>query len=386
MKTLHLYLLKQVLATLIMTVAVFVFVLLLGNFLKEILQLLVNRQATLGGVITAMGLLMPFVLAFALPMGMMTAALLVFGRFSADQELTAVRSSGISLVSLVSPILVLSLLVCGLSAWINMEIAPRCRVAYKGIVDTMLRQVTHAALPEGRYVKNGDYSFFIGGIDGEQLRDVYIFHVDSNHFTDLSIQAEYGRETTTNGHMIVKLFNANKLERNSDGSWVNGAGGEMTMDRLLTDTDTKTESVAISDMTFGQLREQLRNVEASFSLPSGPGVTHAELLDQKRKLENMKSGATMPILVQIHRQVASSFASFGFTLVGIPLGIRAHRRETNMGVAMALLLVLVYYSFMILGQSLQTHAELAPYLILWIPNFIFQTVGAVMLWRANKGI
>lgn len=377
---------RQVLATLVMTVAVFVFVLLLGNFLKEILQLLVNRQATLGGIITAMGLLMPFVLAFALPMGMMTAALLVFGRFSADQELTAVRSSGISLVSLVSPILLLSLLVCGLSAWMNMEVAPRSRVAYKRIIDALTRQVAHAALPEGRYVKNGDYSFFIGSIDGEHLNDVYIFHVDTNHFTDMTIQAEYGRETTTNGHMYVKLFNANKLERTSDGSWVNGGGGELAMDVLLTQTETNSEKIAISDMTFGQLRAQLRTVEASFSQPHDVKLTHAELIEQKHKLENMKSGATMPLLVQIHRQVASSFASFGFTLVGIPLGIRAHRRETNIGIAMALLLVLVYYSFMILGQSLQSHAELAPYLILWIPNFIFEAVGAVMLWRANKGI
>jgi lipopolysaccharide export system permease protein len=388
-KTLHTYLTRQVLASLLMTVAVFTFVLLLGNVLKEILALLVNRQASFGLVARAMGLLIPFVWAFALPMGMLTATLLIFGRLSADQELTAVRASGVSLLALVSPILLLSLALCALSALVNMEFAPRCRVAYKNLLASAGIGFANIRIPEGRFLKDFDgYILYVGKNRGGNLQEVMIFSLKDQTNFDQLIRAPYGT-VTLDGDEVVLTLRESKIITLSADDVASPKAVDFTIRASLKQARKGSSEPRISDMTFSQLREHQRELEQGFehsASASLDGLTPEQLREKKKELLKTGEAATTPYRVQIHEQVSFSFACFGFTLVGIPLGIRVHRRETNIGIAIALMLVAVYYSFILVGQALDTRPEYAPHLIVWLPNFLFQAVGAVLLWRANKGV
>jgi len=390
MKTLHVYLVREICATLLMTVAVFTFVLLLANVLKEIVGMLVSGQVPFLTIVFAIALLIPFVLVYALPMGLLTGTLLVFGRFSADNELTAVRASGVSLLSVISPVLLLSVLLSGVSALINMEVAPRCRVAYKNLLWSTGVSRVGAFLPDKAYIKDfSGYIVYVGSSKGQMLKDVLIYKLDQqNDRIKGYVRASEGNVKTEGNVLHLHLYNAFGVDlqektqiqlpvysEDADYTFTNNAASN------------PDHRVSLSDMTFAQLRAELSNVEkkVSMSLPSGKLDTE-QLREKMREAQEQARDLTSPIKVQIHREAAFSFACVGFTLVGIPLGIRAHRRETTFGIAVALLLVVLYYSFFIVGQALETQAQYFPHLILWLPNFIFQAIGAVLLWRANRGI
>ncbi len=380
---------RQVLASLLLTVMVFTFVLLLGNALKEVIPLLVNRQVSLGLVAEAIGLLVPFVWVFALPMGMLTATLLIFGRFSADQELTAMRASGISLLSAISPILLLSIALCGVSALVNMEIGPRCRVAYTRLLFRFKTELARAQLPANRFIQEvPGYIFYCGENRGGELRKVMVFKLQDETNVVMTMKAPRGKVEidAQNRTVSLNLYDVKTLSFH-EGRPTPGAQAELSLQVDLKPPEQSQHSASISDMTFTQLRDELRDMERRLSVPEPTvNLTKGEILVRQFQLKWQMNEMTEPIRVQMHRQAAFSFACLGFTLVGIPLGVRMHRRETNIGIAVALVLVAVYYSFVLLGQSLDNRPEWAPHLIVWLPNFVFQAVGAVLLWRTNRGI
>ncbi len=391
MKTLHAYIARQVLGTLVMTVGVCTFFILVASVLKEVLGLLVSQQVSLWVVGKAILLLIPFVMAFALPAGLLTAALLVFGRLSADQEITAFRAGGISLLSLISPVLLLS---CGLtvvSAIVNMEIAPRCREMYKGMLREMGWAKTAALIPEKTYIKDfPDSIVYVSHVEGAYLEDILIYELKKEKIESY-VRADSGQIvfSSTNNLVYVQLTNVFRVffvpDKRLPQIFYLGETEFIYTNTVVRKLESKVD---LDNMTFLELRQELQDLERRMAEPlTNAPVRKVEGKPRPERMKNLRGvDLTLPVRLRMHRQIAFSFACIGFTLVGIPLGIRAHRRETSFGIAVAIMLVLVYYSFFIMGMSLETRPELAPHLILWIPNFLFQVVGGAMLWRANRGI
>lgn len=397
MRTLHWYILREMLVAVAIAVMVCTGLLLLGNLLKEILGLLMSGQATLGLVMKGIGLLIPFVWAFALPMGALTAALLVYGRLSADQELTAARANGIGLISLAVPAVGLSLVMCGVCAWVNLDLAPRSRVAYKRLFWDMAQEKARNRIVPGRFLTDSPgVVLYASRVDGDELEDVLFFVLrEGRKVRDVRAPRARLELRPETSDLKVTFHDARILE------WLPRSA---SVSMSVSDTNGVTEGGGggggevgtEAGVETGTWQPLTGSPEAIIKLPPSlkPGgippysdMTFRQLLSERRELLRLGMGPAEvgPIDVQLHRQVAFSFATLGFALIGVPLGVRAHRRETSVGIAMAIGLVLVYYGFLIVAQALETNPEAAAWIIVWMPNVLFQGVGAWLLWRVNRG-
>ena len=250
-------------ASLLLTVAVIHFcAALLGNVLKEILMLLIAGHGRLGIVAEAIVLLMPFVWVFALPMGLLTATLLVIGRFSADQELTAARASGISLISLIMPVLLLSLFCCVLSAWFSIDLRPRSRVKYLGLRTELLANLADFQWPEGRFINiSTNYIFYAERIHGRKLENVMALCLDQNTY----VEAPIGNieVDSKNQQYVLNLIQAPDRDHADQWRKRHNFRGQLANPPISLKSVKKNQKSkpSISDMTFIELREELRELQ-----------------------------------------------------------------------------------------------------------------------------
>ncbi len=91
----------------------------------------------------------------------------------------------------------------------------------------------------------------------------------------------------------------------------------------------------------------------------------------------------LSLLVEVGTRLALSLSCYAFALLGAALGMRVHRKESSIGLAVSLALVFVFYFFIILAESLVHHPQFQPQLIVWIPFVASEIIGYTLIRRAN---
>lgn len=379
MRLLHRYIFRQVLVACILALALFVFVLVAGNAIRQIIGLFAGGRLSLGEFLYFIGLLIPGVAAYALPLGLLTGILLVLGRLSAQNEIQAMKSAGISLYTIASPILLIALLGSAFSLWVTFQHGPRANVAFReGLADIVRNDPLRFIQPGVFVTEFPGYVIYAGERDGADLRNFWIWELDDTGRASILLRAVRGNffYDETGDALVLTVFNGTAERRPSDDPenfrTLDAAtlGFEEWTIRLSLESILGSQhySKKLAFMTLGELREQ----RAMFLLNQGNLPPEVALRGQ------------IAAQMQIQKNFATSLSILSLALVAIPLGIKASRTETLANLALALALAMVYYMAIIFISYLEAHPRMRPDLLIWLPNIAFQSLGFILLSRANR--
>jgi len=350
-------------------VAVLSLVLVLGNAFKQLFELLVNDELPLTLILKMVGLLIPQALTFTMPWGILVAALIVFGRMSQDLELQAIRAAGIGLIPLVAPVILFGLFVSFVCFYNNAVLVPLTLQKFQSALLDMGRDNPSFLIRTGEAMDRfPGYRIFVGEKNGNELKDIHIWELDSAGVPKRNIRASKGFLSADLDDMslTMTLQKARQEER-----------GENPTDLNMIRAGLSAELLPLKISLRGFLNpDDLKDIRI------------AELGDLTKRILSPVEGyvdpkQVYPMLTEMQKRISFALAPFTLLLVGIPMGIRVQRKETSVGVVISFFVVMAYYVLILLAEGLKNRGGAYPELIVWLPNLILQAYGFFLLWRAN---
>ena len=361
MRILRNYILKEFLGPLILSLVVLIFVMLLGNLIK-IADLIINKGVDPLSVGKLFLYLIPYLLAYILPIACLSATLLSLGRLSGDNEIIAIRAGGISLLNLIIPLVILGIILSLLLFIFNDRIIPYAHfAARKTLMEVGIKNPT-AALEPGVFINSFDrYILFIYKIEKNTLYNIRIYEPQENKPTR-TIVAKRGEFISIPEKKIVKLKlvegTSDEPDPNNPLSFykLNFKTYFMTLNLAQADSGKKTIGKKPKDMTLKELMGEIKRLRASGVDPT-------------------------PLLTELNKKISLSFSCLIFIILGAPLAIITRRREKTINFALAFLVAGIYYLLLLGAEALSLQGIIEPQIAMWSPNIILGGLGLILTYR-----
>lgn len=367
MNLLDRFIFKSVLGSCLAAVGLFAFVLMLGNAIRDLLGHVLSGQLPLTVFAQLILLLVPYVISYALPMGILTGVLLTIGRLSADSEITAMRAVGVSLNRIARPVLLLGGLGTLVTLYVNFEAMPRARMEYQRQLAKVVETNPLGFIVPRTFIRDfPGFVVYVGEKDGSTLRDFWLWELDDEQRAVRLVRAATGRFTyePADRSLLLTLQHA------------------QVESRRLRDPEKFAAPPLIG--TFDRTEQARLPLDSLFQPHAGihrklKWMTCTELRAERNRLA-VQAGATegaegtvrrlMEVRLTIQDKLQGALVVFAFALIGVPLGLKVSRRETSANLGVAVAIALGYYMLTVMVSWLDRRPELRPDLLFWLPNLL----------------
>jgi len=363
MKILNWYITKSFLATFLMAIGVLTFG-MTGNNLIKVFDYVANGVPIMSAMMFLL-YAMPMALAFTIPWASLVSIMLVFGRMSADNEITAMRACGISILQIVSPLIVINFLLTVLCLYLQLQVGPH----YLGVARDMIKSVAidqpMSLFTPGIPFTIGDLRFYIGAKDADNtMRDIQVYVIGKKGLPKQDITAQEGKIEIDHETQTMNIILRHAFVKNEEG-------GSLEKE-FRSYNETLTFPIEYGKQ-FNARDVALRDKYLTFF-----NIFARYIIDSRRGID------TTRLEVELNQRVALALAPIAFLLLGMPLAIRTSRRETSIGLFISVILAGIYYGGVLTSDAIRQHAHLFPQYIVWIPPFLFQLFGIIYITKIAR--
>ena len=359
MKLLRTYLLKEHLGPFFVTLGGLTVALLIGNIVK-FAELVIAKGVSVFEILRLLIYLIPFLLSFTVPMACLIAMVMAFGRLSGDYELIAMRASGVAPIRLAFPMLTVALVISAGILVMNDRVIPEAHLAFRRQLKAIGVKKPTAYLEPGTFIKDfAPYILFVYQVEGKTLLHVRIYEPKPEGATRTIVASRGEFQPTADGRRVqLKLYDGtiDEWDPKHPGSLYKVSFGTYAMNLTAETEDAAKMRKKIKEMTFRESLEERRELVAEHIDP-------------------------LPIDIELHRRIASAFATVVFVLFGLTLGLTLHHHERLMIFVWVLGVFLAYYLAMIGMNAIALKGWMPAWLIMWLPNLAGVGAGG---WRLRK--
>ncbi len=355
MKIIRSYVLRECIVPFILSLAVLTCVFLLGNLI-QLANLVINKGVGITTVGHVFLLYIPVLLGYTLPIACLVSVIFAFSRLSADNEIVAMRASGIHLLKILVPLSVVGLIISLLAVVLNERLIPLAHHEQRKLLKNLSVQNPTALLEAGMFIHAfTNQVLFIHKIEDNMLYNVTIYQPQEGRATR-TIIAKRGEFTVVPGKDQIKL----KL--------MDGTSDEPNLENPENFYKLNFKNYFIT-LDLSQKTQQVDK--------KPKGMTLKELGKEINKHEVL-SVDTVQLRTEFHRKITWSFASLVFILLGFPAAVITHRREKSTNIVLAVLCAAAYYLLSLGCEALSLQRVGPAAWLMWTPNIV-AGVGAIIL-------
>ncbi len=401
------------------------------QFIMKFMDNLVGKGLSAGVIVEVVVFNLAWMLVLAIPMSVLVATLMAFGTLSANNEITAMRASGLSLYRLIAPALAASILLCFALIQFNNDILPDANHKAKVLSSDIYRKKPTLSIVPGLFSTGiSGYTILVRKTfeESNDLEGVTIFdHTRSDVSTTvtakrgtISFSPDYRKlimdlwdgeihEIGTSGfkhyrtirfvkHRIAMDASGFDFQRSQESAFSRGqrelSAGDMwqrvdSLRKMLASSTTRTASLVNEELEkiFSPTSTPARQARLNRD-PKTMGISRVtslrSVLDSELRRSESWDRQIREFLVEIHKKYSIPVACIVFVLIGAPLGIMARRGTFGVAASLSLGFFLLYWSCLIGGEKLADRGFIQPWLGMWIANIILGALGLYLTIRTAR--